>query len=35
MKKKTKYRNQFGVGKLMFTGGLTLKEFETKYNILP
>ena len=33
--KKTKYRNQFGVGKLMFTGGLTLKEFETKYNILP
>ena len=33
--KKNKYKNQFGSGKLMFTSGLTLKEFETKYNILP
>ena len=33
--KRNKYKNQFGKGKLMFTGGLTLKEFETKYNILP
>ena len=33
--KKNKYQNQFGNGKLMFTGGLTLKEFEIKYGILP
>ena len=33
--KKNKYHNQFGNGKLMFTCGLTLKEFEIKYGILP
>ena len=33
--KRNKYQNKFGNGKLMFTGGLTLKEFETKYGILP
>lgn len=33
--KKNKYYNKFGNGKLMFTCGLTLKEFETKYGILP
>lgn len=33
--KKSKYKNKFGNGKLMFTSGLTLKEFETKYGILP
>lgn len=31
--KKNKYQKQFGTGKLMFTSGLTLKEFETKYGI--
>lgn len=31
--KKNKYQKQFGTGKLMFTNGLTLKEFETKYGI--
>ena len=33
--KKNKYKNQFGNGKLLFTSGLTLIEFETKYGILP
>ena len=33
--KKNKYKNKFGNGKLMFTSGLTLKEFETKYGIVP
>ena len=33
--KKNKYKKQFGNGKLMFTSGLTLKEFETKYGIVP
>lgn len=31
--KRHKYQKQFGTGKLMFTSGLTLKEFETKYGI--
>jgi hypothetical protein len=31
--KKNKYHKQFGNGKLMFTGGLTLNEFQTKYGI--
>ena len=31
--KKNKYHIQFGNGKLMFTSGLTLKEFQTKYGI--
>ena len=33
--KKAKYKKQSGSGKLMFTNGLTLKEFETKYGIFP
>ena len=32
---KVKYNGNFGKGKLMFTNGLTLKEFEEKYGILP
>ena len=34
-KNKVKYNGNFGKGKLMFTNGMTLKEFEEKYNILP
>ena len=33
-KRKNKY-NKMGDGKLMFTGGLTLNEFETKYGFVP
>ena len=33
--KKVKYDGSFGKGKLMFTNGLTLKEFEEKYGLLP
>ena len=33
--KRAKYKKQSGSGKLMFTNGLTLKEFETKYGIFP
>ena len=32
--KKKKYSNK-GHGKLMFTNGLTLSEFEMKYGLLP
>ena len=34
-KNKVKYNGYFGKGKLMFTNGMTLKEFEEKYRILP
>ena len=34
-KNKVKYNGNFGKGKLMFTNGMTLKEFEEKYGILP
>ena len=34
-KKKVKYNGNFGKGKLMFTNGLTVQEFEEKYRILP
>ena len=34
-KNKVKYDGNFGKGKLMFTNGMTLKEFEEKYGILP
>ena len=33
--KRNKYKKKFGSGKLMFTNGLTLKEFETKFAIFP
>ena len=33
--KRNKYKKQSGSGKLMFTNGLTLKEFEKKYGIFP
>ena len=33
--KKQKYTIRSGNGKLMFTNGLTLKEFEMKYGLLP
>ena len=32
---KVNYKNMEGRGKLMFTNGLTVKEFEMKYGILP
>ena len=32
---KVKYKGYFGKGKLMFTSGLTLREFEEKYGIIP
>ena len=32
---KVNYDSNFGKGKLMFTNGMTLKEFEEKYNLLP
>ena len=32
---RVKYEGYFGKGKLMFTSGLTLKEFEKKYGIIP
>ena len=34
-KNKVKYNGNFGKGKLMFTNGLTLLEFQEKYGILP
>ena len=34
-KNKVNYNGYFGKGKLMFTNGMTLKEFEEKYGILP
>jgi hypothetical protein len=34
-KNKVKYNSNFGKGKLMFTNGMTLKEFQEKYGILP
>ena len=33
--KKVDYKNMAGRGKLMFTNGLTLKEFEMKYKMMP
>ena len=33
--KKVDYKNMSGRGKLMFTNGLTVKEFEAKYKMLP
>ena len=33
--KKSKFNQKFGSGKLMFTNGLTLKEFEMKYGLVP
>jgi hypothetical protein len=33
--KKKKINNKLGQGKLMFTGGLTLNQFELKYGLLP
>ena len=33
--KKVDYKNMEGRGKLMFTNGLTVKEFEIKYGITP
>ena len=33
--KKVNYKNMEGRSKLMFTNGLTIKEFEMKYGILP
>ena len=34
-KNKVKYDGNFGKGKLMFTNGMTLKQFEEKYNLIP
>ena len=33
--KKKKINSKLGQGKLMFTGGLTLNQFELKYGLLP
>ena len=34
-KKKVKYKGNFEKGKLMFTNGMILKDFEEKYGISP
>jgi len=34
-KNKVKYDGNFGKGKLMFTNGMTLKQFEERYNLIP